>query len=171
MNRTIGRAFYAAGACTLEIGADLTVTFTGKDAYPYHAAKLYQATYVRPEDDGLFKSVGDSVDGRIASVKHSDPSVLIILETTPGDESSRVELWARSEQLRGAIGEAFYATGARTLEIGADLTVTFTGWDGGAKEYEVEYARPGEREEKERSWNEIAEKMNRIWGGAAPDEG
>jgi hypothetical protein len=119
-----------------------------------------------------FPVEGDSVTGRIVKVDYWRDWVehRIVLERTPGDESSRVELWAKSERLRGAIGAAFYAAGARTLEIGADLTVTFTGYDSGVKEYEAAYARPGEREEKERAWEKAAEDLNRIWGKAARDE-
>jgi hypothetical protein len=186
LRRAIGEAFFAAGARTLEIGADLTVTFTGHDTYPYQAAYLYEATYVRPkdrsfasvgdsvvrpEDDGPFESVGDSVDGRIVSIKHVDPSVRIVLELTRGDKKSRVKLWAQSERLRGAIGKAFFAAGALSLELGADLTVTFTGYDGGAKEYEAAYERPGEREEKELRMKEAAEILCGIWDKAASDEG
>jgi hypothetical protein len=80
--------------------------------------------------------------------------------------SSRVELWANSERLRGAIGKAFYAAGAHTLEISADLTVTFTGYDGGAKECEAAYARPKDEEAEARAMEEIREVMNRAFGSA-----
>lgn len=117
-----------------------------------------------------FNYEGHYVTGRIVEVWYFPPTVSIILELTPGDESSRVELWAKSERLRGPIGDAFRAAGARTLEIGADLTVTFTGWDRypyqAAKLYQARYARPKDEEAEARKMEEMREAINRVFGSA-----
>jgi hypothetical protein len=111
-----------------------------------------------------------SVAGWIVSIKYFDPAVHIILEQTRDDESSRVSLLADTRRLRGAIGKAFYSEGARTLEVGAYLTVTWTGYDGRAKEYEAAYERPKDEEAEARAMERMAEVMNRVWGSAAPDD-
>lgn len=108
-----------------------------------------------------FNSVGDSVAGRIIGTEDyqetvfgtkgelkfypsGDPvmGVRVYMETTPGDESSRVTLWAQGKLLMKAIAVAFRAAGAQDLEVGADLAVTFTGYDGRAKTYSAAYSRP-----------------------------
>lgn len=66
----------------------------------------------------------------------------ITLETTPGNEDSRVAIWAHGKRMLGAIRAAVQATGARDLEIGADLYVQFTGYAGAAKTYNAGYSRP-----------------------------
>ena len=106
-----------------------------------------------------FKNVGDSVAGRIIGTEDyqetvfgskdlkfypqsGDPvmGVRVYLETVPGDESSRVTLWCQGKLLMKAVATAFRAAGAQDLEIGADLAVTFTGYDGRAKTYSAAYS-------------------------------
>jgi hypothetical protein len=87
--------------------------------------------------------VWKSVSGRIVQVDYLDERLMhIVLEQKPDDESSRASLLADTRRLRGAIGKAVYAEGACTLEVGAYLTVTWTGYDGSAKDYSAEYAHP-----------------------------
>jgi hypothetical protein len=117
---------------------------SGADAPTYPAVK--------------FSAVGDSVAGRIIGVldyqetvfgsdelkthpETGDPvwAVRIVLETVPGDESSRVTLWAQGKLLMLAITTAFRSAGAEDVAIGGFLTVTFTGYDGRAKTYQADY--------------------------------
>jgi hypothetical protein len=113
------------------------------------------------------KAVGDSVAGRIAEfdnyqvthfaddpkngVKKGDlkffPSgdpimgVKVVLETSPGDAGSRVTLWAEKPNMLRAIAAAVRAQGATDLELGADLAVTFSGFEGRAHSFQAAYAR------------------------------
>lgn len=122
-----------------------------------------------------FQSVGDAVAGRIIStedyqetefaddqargVKKGDPKffpsgdpvmgVRIVLETSPGDESSRVTLWAQGKRMLSSIAKAVHSQGARDLEEGADLAVTHTGYEGRAKAYQAAYARAADAGERE----------------------
>jgi hypothetical protein len=107
-----------------------------------------------------FKSIGDSVAGRIVATEDyqetvfgskdlkffpsGDPvmGVRITMELTPGDESSRVTLWAQGKRMLQAIAAAVKGAGAADIEIGADLALTFTGYDGRAKVFQGAYARP-----------------------------
>lgn len=107
-----------------------------------------------------FKAVGDSVAGRIVSFEDyqekvfgseelkfwpsGDPvmGVRIGLEVSPGDPNSRITVWAQGKKLLAAIALAVKSTGAQDLEIGGDLAVTFTGYDGRAKTYQAAYAKP-----------------------------
>lgn len=108
-----------------------------------------------------FQTVGDAVAGRIVSFedyqeqdfytkepkvyeKSGDPvmGVRITLEQEPGNEESRITLWAHGKLQLQAIRNAVRATNARDLEVGADLAVTFTGYQGRAKAYQAAYARP-----------------------------
>ena len=115
-----------------------------------------------------FQAVGDNVAGRIVAFEDyqekefeddkkrgvskgdlafypsGDPimGVMVHLETDPGDEASRVTLWVKGKLLSKAVAAAFRKAGATDLEIGADLAVTFTGYDGRAKTYSSAYARP-----------------------------
>jgi hypothetical protein len=112
-----------------------------------------------------------SVSGQIVQVDYLDrPLLHIVLEQKPGDVSSRASLLADTRRLRGAIGRAAYAEGAWTLEVGAYLMVTWTGYDGSAKDYSAEYAHPP---------RVIDIDMNSIWdtsrsrartGGAIEDD-
>jgi hypothetical protein len=84
-----------------------------------------------------------SVAGQVVRIEYLDQAMVhIVLEQTPGDQSSRASLLADTRRLRGAIGKAFYAEGASILEVGGYLTVTWTGYDGSAKDYSAEYTRP-----------------------------
>lgn len=110
-----------------------------------------------------FKSIGDAVVGRIVALedyqqtefgsggkilktwpKSGDPMMgtRITLETNPGDPTSRVTLWGEGRKLLMAIAAAVKGSGAPDLEIGADLAVTFTGYEGRAKTYGANYGRP-----------------------------
>lgn len=108
-----------------------------------------------------FTAVGDAVAGRIVQFedyqeldfytkepktyeKSGDPvmGVRITLEQTPGDAESRITLWAHGALQLKAIRTAVKGTGARDLELGADLAVTYTGLQGRAKVYQAAYARP-----------------------------
>lgn len=108
-----------------------------------------------------FKSIGDSVGGRIVHYeeyqeqdfytkepkvwpKSGDPvmGVRITLETNPGDVASRVQLWASGRKMLQAIAKAVKDQGANDIAEGADLAVTFTGFDGRAKTYQAAYAAP-----------------------------
>lgn len=109
-----------------------------------------------------FKNLGDAVVGRIVALedyqqtefggggvlktwkKSGDPMMgtRITLETNPGDKTSRVTLWGEGAKLLMAIATAVKGAGAPDLEIGADLAVTFTGYDGRAKVYAANYGRP-----------------------------
>ncbi len=116
-----------------------------------------------------FKNVGDKVAGRIVSFedfqeteyeddprrgvkkgdlkfypKSQDPimGVRIVLETIPGDETSRVTLYCQGKRLMSAVANAFRAKGAGDLEVGADLAVVHPGYDGRAKAYSADYSRP-----------------------------
>lgn len=115
-----------------------------------------------------FKSVGDSVAGRIVGledyqekefaddskrgVRKGDPKVYeksgdpvmgvrITLEMTPGDDTSRVTLWAQGARLMKAVAKAFRAEGRDDITTGDDLAVTFNGYDGRAKTFVAAYAR------------------------------
>jgi hypothetical protein len=76
--------------------------------------------------------------------KSGDPvmGVRITLEQTPGDAESRIALWAHGKLMLTAIRQAVRAAGARDLELGADLAVTFTSYQGRAKAYQAAYTRP-----------------------------
>lgn len=113
-----------------------------------------------------FKSVGDAVAGRIISfedyqekefaddatkgVKKGDPKTYpsgdpimgtkINLETNPGDEKSRVTLWAQGKLMLAAIAAAVRGAEKPDIAIGDDLAVTFTGYDGRAKAYSAAYS-------------------------------
>lgn len=115
-----------------------------------------------------FKDVGDNVVGTIVAfedlqdkefedlpargVKKGDlkfyPSgdpvmfTQIILETIPGDPSSQVTLDAKGKLMMQAIGRAIKVAGGKDLEIGGDLAVVFTGYNGRAKAYSSNYSRP-----------------------------
>jgi len=116
-----------------------------------------------------FKTLGDSVAGRIVAFedyqctefmddpkrgvkkgdlkffeKSGDPimGVKIHLEVVPGDESSRVTLYAEKPRMLKAIASAVKSTGAPDLEEGGDLAVTWSGMDGRAQGYQAAYARP-----------------------------
>lgn len=107
-----------------------------------------------------FKSVGDSVAGRIVSFEDyqvkdfqtkepkffpsGDPimGVKVHLELTPGDAASRVTLWAEKKNMLKAIKNAVVGAGAQDIEEGADLAVTFSGYDGRAHAYQAAYALP-----------------------------
>jgi hypothetical protein len=106
-----------------------------------------------------------SVAGQVVWIEYLDQAMVhIVLEQTPGDQSSRASLLADTRRLRGAIGKAFYAEGASTLEVGGYLTVTWTGYDGSAKAYEATYARPRDEEAEARAMEEMREVMNRVFG-------
>lgn len=107
-----------------------------------------------------FAQMGNSVAGRIIEFEEyqekefgsnelrffpsGDPimGVKVILETNPGDASSRVQLFAQGKRMLQAIAKAVKGAEAADLEIGADLAVQFTGYDGRAKVYEAKYMRP-----------------------------
>lgn len=113
-----------------------------------------------------FKAVGDAIAGRIIAfedyqekeyaddqargVKKGDPKTYpsgdpimgtkISLETNPGDESSRVTLWAQGKLMLAAIAAAVRGSERADIAVGDDLAVTFTGYDGRAKAYSAAYS-------------------------------
>jgi hypothetical protein len=104
------------------------------------------------------KNVGDAVAGRIVGFedyqvtdwqtkelkffKSGDPimATRVHLETDPGNESSRVTLYAEKANMKKAIGTAFRAAGRSDLVIGDDLAVTFSGFDGRAHAFQADYS-------------------------------
>lgn len=104
------------------------------------------------------KATGDAVAGRIVGFEDyqvkvfgtndlkffpsGDPvmGVRIHLETNPGDESSRVTLWAEKANMLKAIAKGVREAGASDIEIGGDLAVTRTGMDGRAITYSSAYS-------------------------------
>ena len=111
-----------------------------------------------------FSKIGDAVAGRIVAfedyqeidfdtkqpafyAKSGDPimGTKVHLETSPGDEGSRVTLWCKGKRMMGAVATALRKEGASDLEVGADLAVTHTGMDGRAKDYQAAYSRPAEQ--------------------------
>jgi len=119
--------------------------------------------------DGGWKSVS----GQIVRVDYLDrPLLHIVLEQKPGDASSRASLLADTRRLRGAIGKAAYAEGAWTLEVGAYLTVTWTGYDGSAKDYSAEYAHPPRDIDVDIDMNSIWDaSRSRARTGSATEDG
>jgi hypothetical protein len=107
-----------------------------------------------------FKSIGDGVAGRVVATEDyqekvfgstdlkffpsGDPvmGVRITLEMTPGDEATRVTIWAQGKRMLQAIAKAVKGAGAPDIELGSDLALTFTGYDGRAKVYQAAYVRP-----------------------------
>lgn len=109
-----------------------------------------------------FSTIGDAVAGKVISMedyqethydgpdkgkpkfysKSQDPvmAVKVVLETRPGDESSRVTLFAQGAKMIAAIANAFRAQGRQDITVGDELAVTFTGYDGRAKTYAAAYA-------------------------------
>lgn len=106
-----------------------------------------------------FKNLGDSVAGRIVAFEDYQPNdfntglpktfkdgkpwpgVRIHLEQEPGNESTRVTLYAEKINMLNAIGSAVATSGADDIEVGADLAVTFSGRDGQAHTFTAQYAR------------------------------
>lgn len=112
-----------------------------------------------------FQTLGDSVAGRIVAVedyqekvfgseelktypKTGDPvmGVKITLETNPGDESTRVTLWAHGKNMMQSIAQAFRAAGVSDIRVGDDMAVTWSGMDGRAKAYQSVYDKAPEDE-------------------------
>lgn len=109
-----------------------------------------------------FSNLGDAVAGKVISAedyqethydgpdkgkpkfypKSGDPvmAVKVVLETRPGDESSRVTLYAQGQKMIQAIAGAFRAEGRQDITVGDELAVTFSGYDGRAKTYAAAYA-------------------------------
>lgn len=103
-------------------------------------------------------NVGDAVAGRITGFDDyqvndfttkqpkffpsGDPimGTKIHLETRPGDEESRVTLWAEKANMLKAIAAAVRDKGAADIAEGADLAVTFTGFNGKAKTFTAAYS-------------------------------
>lgn len=106
-----------------------------------------------------FKQVGDDVAGIIVAFEDyqetvygskelktypsGDPimGVRVHLELVPGDESSRVTLWAQGKLLMKAIAIAMKNAGVSDIGIGDQLAVKFTGYDGRAKTYSAAYEK------------------------------
>lgn len=105
------------------------------------------------------KAVGDAVAGRIVGFedyqvtdfqtkqpkvfeKSGDPvmATRVHLETEPGNENSRVTLWAEKQNMLKAIAVAFRAAGKSDIAEGDDLAVTFTGYDGRAHAFSAAYS-------------------------------
>ena len=105
-----------------------------------------------------FKNVGDAVAGRIIGFddyqvsdwqtkepkffKSGDPimGTKVHLETSPGDESSRVTLFAEKVNMLKAVAAAVREAGKNDIAIGDDLAVTFTGYEGRAKTFSAAYS-------------------------------
>ena len=88
----------------------------------------------------MFKIVGDSVSGRIIGVEpYQETGVKIHLETSPGDDASRVTLWCEGAKLTQAVESAFRAANVSCLAVGDDLAVRFTGYEGRPKVYDTVY--------------------------------
>jgi hypothetical protein len=106
------------------------------------------------------KNLGDSVAGRIVAFEDYQPTdfntkelktfkdgspwpgVRIHLEQEPGNEATRVTLYAEKINMLNAIGTAVAAAGASDIEVGGDLAVTFSGRDGQAHTFSAQYAKP-----------------------------
>lgn len=104
------------------------------------------------------KNVGDAVAGRIVGFEDyqvndfstkqpkffpsGDPimGTRVHLETTPGDEETRVTLWAEKANMIKAIAAAVRQAGKADIEEGADLAVTWTGFNGKAKTFSAAYS-------------------------------
>jgi hypothetical protein len=112
----------------------------------------YPAVKLKEPNDGF---VGRIVDlgtyqakdyqtGEPKTYPSGDPvtGIRVTLETTPGDEGSRVMLWAEKWNMLQAISYAVKAAGARDLEVGGDLAVVFTGLRGRAHVFSAEYSKP-----------------------------
>lgn len=110
---------------SIEITEDATV------AGRIVAFEDYQEQDFYTKEPKVYEKSGDPVMG-----------VCITLESVPGDAESRVTLWAKGKLMLTAIRQAVKATGARDLEVGADLAVTCTGYQGRAKTYQAAYTRP-----------------------------
>ena len=97
-----------------------------------------------------FTDIGDSVSGRIVQqpkkqqqteyktrrpLTYSDGSpmlqLVVVLQTDDGDpwgsDGGRRTLYVKSQSMRGAITKAVHDAGARGLDVGGELTVTYTG--------------------------------------------
>lgn len=116
-------------------------------------------------DSVKFRNVGDSVSGRIidfadvqerefadnpaTGVKKGDPKtwpdgnpvmqVRITLETRPGDQASRMNLYVSGKRMKGAVRAALAGSGAEDISPQSELSVTFTGYEGVAKCYTATY--------------------------------
>lgn len=106
-----------------------------------------------------FKTVGDSVAGRIVAVADvqatefgsSNPAfwpdgspkmqAKLTLETEPGNEESRVNLYITpSKNMRNPVRAAIAAAGRSDVQVGDDIALTFTGYEGVAKVFQASYA-------------------------------
>lgn len=104
------------------------------------------------------KAQGDAVAGRIVGFEDyqvrdfatkepkffpsGDPimGTKIHLETDPGNENSRVTLYAEKANMLKAIAAAMREHGLSDIRVGDDLAVTRTGMDGRAITYSSAYA-------------------------------
>lgn len=104
------------------------------------------------------RNAGDSVAGRIVGFEDyqvkdwstkepkffpsGDPimGTRIHLETNPGDETSRVTLYAEKVNMLKAIAVAVRKAGKDDIAEGDDLAVTRTGLDGRSITYSADYA-------------------------------
>lgn len=109
-----------------------------------------------------FKSIGDSIAGRIVEfadyqekdfttqeLKFYDDGnpvmgVRITLETVPGDDESRVNLWLHGKQMLTAVRTAVRNSGGRDLAVGADLGLIHNGFQGRAKTFQAAYEPPAD---------------------------
>ena len=104
------------------------------------------------------KATGDAVAGRIVGFEDyqvkdyqtkepkvfpsGDPvmGVRVHLETSPGDEKSRVTLYAEKANMLKAIAAAVRGAGKQDIAEGDDLAVTRTGMDGRAITFSAAYS-------------------------------
>lgn len=63
----------------------------------------------------------------------------VTLETRPGDQASRVNLYISGQRMVRAVRQALAAKGANDLSVMSDLSVTYTGNEGMAKVYAANY--------------------------------
>lgn len=64
----------------------------------------------------------------------------IDLEAEPGNEASRVTLWAEKANMLKAIAGAVRAQGRTDIAVGDDLAVTFSGFEGRAHAFTAAYS-------------------------------
>lgn len=88
----------------------------------------YQLTDFKTKELRFFPS-GDPIMG-----------TKVHLETDPGNEDSRVTLYAEKVNMLKAIAKAMREAGRTDLVIGDDLAVTRTGMDGNAITFSAAYA-------------------------------
>lgn len=100
-----------------------------------------------------FKEVGTPVKGIIASIEEYQVQDFTTKEPkyfSNGDPMMGVRItlrdvgtvWVQGKRMINAVREAVKNAGAKDIEVGGALAITFTGWDGAAKAYTASYYTP-----------------------------